>query len=1153
MKKFFKILMVFALLGGATLSCTKDYSQEVVDLKTQDENLKALITSLQSALGGVNQTIETLKANKVDVSVFEAYKAELTADLATLNAAIQKAQGAADAAGALAAENKEAIGKLASDLSDLSKLVNTLQARMDGAEKAIGELEAALAAEVADLEKQIADLKKYTDGQIAALQKALEEQIKQLQTKIGALEEMDVRLSESIKANAAAIDEIKGVLNELENKLETLGGKVETYYAELTGKVAALAGRIQSIVADAPVDANEVSTLVWGGAPEFTANESAANGPASQTITHVHMTFTIVPKECAEALNVENVKLVVTEGLDVTRAPQADLNKEYVPAQVDVEKIGGKVTGRVTVHANIKPKSSANSPAESAYWVALKVNAPDEQNGDYYKMSQFVKATENDEVYKLFDHVSWFCESRKVDSKVPERIVDMRWQPNVVNGTPKPEQTDMKYNKSDLFSEYELRFIMPGGSSMSAAETGALFGITKVDVVPSGVSPAWFDAKHILVTSGNLTKILSFNKNGNVVGFTADFLDGSTTVQNREYVGSQAKYHFGSSDKGENWAMMIGDYPLPGYGLLYTANIIGNTVHADATPDKLDYKWDYEHFAETQPECHIFENCTWNFTLMPLEIAAESWRLTDSIYTKGSTDFFPGRQVGVTTATIDKVAQDLFDFTLTKIPFTEKTQELYAAYHKTDRNSAGNVYTTYSTEIPFTVEPRHDDVKKELSVGIIPNQTNGGTIECDVLAAAFDDFAAAPEKWNGSHTSWGKAKLYQAFISAIAAAYPAGWHPYRIYKDGSTTDIAGTIGNNVSLVPANSGSDDNSIISYGANTFAYDAKYKLVFTATVFKVPFTFTVTLTTSPCPFELVTTPLVKNDTIVLQGRSQWVAADDEYQFTFEQIHFNKYLEVDANGYTSSEDIKLKFTDGKLYRYAESTSPTTAYGTVNFNSLGTMRRSTTTSTSGNYTFVEESNGVLDWNTMGANAFKGRKITVKANLMVGEQTVQSKTLVLVTEEPILKLTTTKAFDLQFTPGEDLVIDLYEALSVKGVYHSPEVKSYEKELLYKPVNGIWAFHKDDVKTPSYAAVLPTIAPAASWTVTLNGQTWAITEGVHYTIVGNILTLKKDNNSGTYKITIPVTLNSCLDGKASEFADFKKISQYAEINITATRL
>ncbi len=1103
MKKFFKILMVFALLGGATLSCTKDYSQEVVDLKAQDENLKALITSLQSTISQLDQTIKTLDANKVDKTVFEAAKAELEAQLKKLE------------------EKHDA------DIAAVQEKIKTL--------------DAAILALQAALDKNVEDL----NAVIKALGERHDDDVKRLEAQLAAL-------FESVEKNIQDISVLKQEVKDLNDNLRELSNRVDVYYQELSGKIAALAGRIQSIVADAPVDANEVSTLVWGEAPVLAANESAANSPAFQTITHVHMTFTIVPKECAEALNKENVKLVVTEGLDVTRAQQADLNKEYVPAQVDVNK----TTGQVTVHANINPKRDVNGGSNSnehAYWVALKVYG-DDGNVEYQKMSQFVKATENEEEYILFNHVSWFRNGSKQTGGVQEITVAMPWQNNVENGNPVETLNAMTYSESDIFGKYELRFIMPGGSSMSAAETGALFGIRDVNVVPSGVSTKWTGADGNPATDP-LDKILTFKKTGNVVDFNAAFLLGSTTAQNREYVGSQAVYQYGVNEG--NPEMTVGGYKLPGYGLKYTAKIIGNTVHADATPDKLDYKWDYVHFNRTVPTCHVAKNCTWNFTQMPLETAVANWRITDSIYIQNTERFFGGRQAGVTTARIDKVAQDLFNFTLDSIPFTTGTQYLYAAYHKIDKNAAQVPYTTYSTEIPFTIGPRHANVETKLSATTTPNLTQGGTVDCDVLDAAFSDYDDTPEKWDGSHTTWGKAKLYNAFIAAISGG---DWNPSKVTIGTGTTDQTG-LHTAFALHPAFTGTStitDDSWISYSAGTVSYGTTYNLTFTKTVFNVTFIFNVTLTTNPSPFTLVTTPYVNNDTIVVQGRSQAVE-NGEYQFTLEQIHFNKYLEVEASpSAPTDEDITLEFlpADGKRYRFSDSTSPinNNAYGVVDFSTIGTMDASDTPNTSGNYTFVENNNGVLDWNTMGVDAFKGRKLTVKATLKINNIAVDSRTLVIVPEEPILKLETKKEFDLDFTPGEDLVIDLYEALKVTGVYHSPEVESYAKELLYYSTYGTvgWRFHNHDVTTPSYAAQLPTISDASMWRAWINGQPWTITEGVQYTIDGNILTLKKDNNPGTFMLEIPVTLKSCLDCGAANFAEFEKISQYAVIKITAVR-
>ena len=126
MKKFFKILMVFALLSGAALSCTKDYSKEIQDVQKQSQELQALITSLQNALNSTNASVAQLSKDvaglstkhKEDIDVLTKKASELEGKIETLKTSVE-----ANAKDIL--QIQEIIGIINLTLKDLEKDIET--------------------------------------------------------------------------------------------------------------------------------------------------------------------------------------------------------------------------------------------------------------------------------------------------------------------------------------------------------------------------------------------------------------------------------------------------------------------------------------------------------------------------------------------------------------------------------------------------------------------------------------------------------------------------------------------------------------------------------------------------------------------------------------------------------------------------------------------------------------------------------------------------------------------------------------------------------------------------------------------------------------------------------------------------------------------
>lgn len=265
-KKFLSAFMLGLLALGTTstmVSC-KDYDDDISSLKSQIKSLEDLIAqkeatinssiaNLQSAIDKANNDHATKAALQEAVTTLEnAIKSE-TADRiakdAELSAAIAKAQGAADAAANLAAENKEAIQKVAGDLATANEKIGTLSTKLAAAETKLGQLEAALeaqktACENADaaLKQEIDDLKKYVDDQDKALKEALQAEIQAVSEKEAADYAELKGLHETLAANVTIIEGNLKVV--MEETIPALSAKL----GELDVLAAALAKDLRSLV-----------------------------------------------------------------------------------------------------------------------------------------------------------------------------------------------------------------------------------------------------------------------------------------------------------------------------------------------------------------------------------------------------------------------------------------------------------------------------------------------------------------------------------------------------------------------------------------------------------------------------------------------------------------------------------------------------------------------------------------------------------------------------------------------------------------------------------------------------------------------------------------------------------------------------------------
>lgn len=1081
MKKFFKILMVFALLGGATLSCTKDVSQDIVDLQAQDVELQKTIEALEATLTAADNALRS------DLVATQSELSTVKSNLATLKTNLEK-------------EIADLKIKVTANATDIA----SLKARVAEAEDAI---------------------------------KALKEEDKKLGDRATELEK---------RADA------------LEAALDTPETGLKARIAALEAKVIALAARIQSIVADAPVG-EELKTFVFG----------------SKKISNLEMQFTISPAECAKGLTTENCEIIVTEGLNISRADAtADVNKAYTPSIVKVDAN----TGKVIVDANIQTKLNE----ESAYWVALRVKGEDEA-GVISKESQFVKAVEG-ETWNLFDNAKWYTvKDNKEVGTTPAgdkdavvfgkvlftKLVDVTWQLD----QPKKEKNYMNpdFKDVDIFGDYTIKFGMPDKKDWSLAEVAEKLGLSAADIVitaPATVTTI-ADAKNRLVTDKTAPeyKLYSFeNKGAKEINLTMAYEEGSVDSKNRELVGSKAMYSYGSNAEVQkeegiidvfNWiierikdiinppvpaptpapaprfAIQIGTEVLNGFGAVYTVDLVGNTIHSLATEDELLYEWDYVHFDKTTRNCFVFEDVVWTSQLDITEVA-EDWK-------RGHSNIYDSKTDAVVDgiADIDKTGINTFTLELDGIKFTDKTQNLYAAYKENYRNSSDVTYTTYSTELPFSVEPRHADVAVALTAAdFLPIQATGNVFA--TTEKVFDVTFADTEAWLGvSHKTDNIAKIAAEFVPTAQTLNAA--------KINGVATTAANAGDFVLTLDKTNGAS----VKTAAGKLEYGKTYTVEFVAyTAFDVDFTYTLTVTTKAMPFSLEYTPISKNEgNVTLMGESQRTNNKGyEYWFSLEEAHFAKYLEVaNADQVPATEVLTLKLGTPVLYAADDKTTAPASLGSVKINGpaaaefLGqknsVKEEADSPETRGTFADVQ----TLDWKLLGENQFRGRTVKVTGYLYAGDKKVAEKPLIFHTQEPIIKVA---AKDCQITrvPGEDSVIDLYEYLDIKGVYDG-----YEAQLFnYVTRHGQKGWKWSSTKAAPYYQTEIVIAPVKDWTATLNGDEFVLTSA-NIKIEDNIVTLVRDNNPGVIVVNIPVQVKSVLDFNDPTIA---RVGQTATIQIVA---
>lgn len=352
MKKFFKILMVLALLSGAALSCTKDYSKEIADVQKQNQDLQALVASLQNALNSTNATVSQLNSTSD----------KQAADIAKIVSDINAQKG--DISALMAdVETIEALSEVFAQLGvDLSEEIE---------DQAL--LIAALQAQAKELEEGIETVEGKATANAAAIAK-IDETLKGIASTLDLLEEGIA----DIEANKTAIAANKTAIAANKTAIET----AQADLAKIKEQIKSLSARLTNIVA-APAKDVEIQTFEWANIKKTTVN----------------MNFIVAPTEAAKAVaegfknGDVDVELYINSGVDRAKARVDSCDYVIIPNKVEAAE-----DGIITISA-IVDTTLANLTAEELskrdgltydYYATLAVSGEDEV-GPWQRVSDPVK------------------------------------------------------------------------------------------------------------------------------------------------------------------------------------------------------------------------------------------------------------------------------------------------------------------------------------------------------------------------------------------------------------------------------------------------------------------------------------------------------------------------------------------------------------------------------------------------------------------------------------------------------------------------------------------------------------------------------------------------------------------------------------------
>lgn len=1065
MKKFFKILMVFALLSGAALSCTKDYSKEIADLQSQNKDLQALVATLQNALNSTNATVSQLSAtSEKHTGEIAQIIADHASDIAEL--------AAKD--GVLAASISELIGKEAQDVEDLKDAIDALD------EKVAGELAQLIVTHNTDIE----NVKTIFDGKLDALKTTLTEALTQKATELqGEIDGLDGRVTVA----EGEIDVIQTTLGEIQTTLETHLGLInenrglidknitdikaaQDAIAKLQKQVASLSARLTNIVA-APAKDIELMKVELGTIQKSILNmefivapESAAKVIADQFAEgKVDVTYALyngidrTKGEQQKKLVVDGIKphkvvangAVITVTADVTEALKEigtlqEGHKRYVTIAVAGEDEAGKFE-RISDPVSPIYKETLNIEFQ---W--YKGNAKVATVSDYTTFQDELKAAKDayeDTVYVRANGTDLYIGAEDADWKTQLPFADN----NILNG-------------------YELKYETRSHKALTIAETADYLGIEASKIAPHFTETTTAPKKTYTLDEYEQVEWSAYpsdKKAHNLFSASASKTDltltaaikalpGSTDPEKAEFVGAYAEV--------ATEPIALGTVKTLGV-VKYTKRIGKHiSTYEAVAPLKAE-------FAFNHPDAYKADS-TYKYQAWLSETDVKRHDHPGSIYPKVSKGVFDPSAASNGSATLAVIqSQAKFcNVTISGVEFKATDKEYMIVWQLEPYKNTSNVQAEdYYDYIDLTVEKYHPAVKVAASCEAYVGRTQQTAIKTDKKAA---DIFANDNTWYLHDTP------LTGEPAALLAWYKNGFgtpSALKIVETGKTTPATGITANTIKL--SVDPTDGYLYVTIPADTqakFKTNQSYTITFTNTIETAKFEYTITLVNKKIEvaikaiegFDLKDSVEVGAKSLQVGGAWTYVINDINLSQYYKIINFDKKNVNDAVTANFKTPASVKYITG-------SSVPCSAVASTTDGSLDPTFK-------------------IQWDTYNKPSFK-----LKAwSAVAGFSQVDTIEVTYWTKTPVKVINTTAKDTLE--AGHAGEFDLFQDFDVRGI-----VDDFTKNLIDHNRGNVkvltvtrtadcpgYGFNE---KLNADGFVAPTVAPIEKWTCTVNDQPYGTQE------------------------------------------------------------
>ncbi len=1081
MKKFFKILMVFALLSGAALSCTKDYSKEIADVQKQNQDLQALVASLQNALNSTNATVSQLTSTSdkqaADIAALASANAETFAeivadhadDVAYLEGLIAdlEAAGAADLAAAV--EELEAAIKAGDE-----KAAAATEEKIAAAIKACDEKAAeALADAVTTCKEDIEKLEKAFDGKIEDLNATL---TAALEAKAKALEEAIEKVEGKAAANATAIAEIEKTLKEIDATLTEYKGLIDKNaeaIAKNAGDIIALGKKIDQNKDDVAAAKKEIEAIKEQIAKLSARLTNIVAAPAKdveiqsfkwKTIekTTVNMNFIVAPAEAAEAVaegfkNEEvNVTLYINSGKTRAAAPDT-CDYVIIPNKVEAKD------GIITISAIVDTTFDSTVKDDWSYYATLAVSGEDKA-GEWERISDPVKPIFGGGAEVTY---AWYANDKAVKTTTATSIegddaIKLGAKDSVALGSDgilyivkkdwdwKSEQLTIK-NIIDGYSP----IIVVGNVAYSSNDFKKAFGLDTLDIAPRFVGlkqtfkePFEWGANNVydeddaakLKADSALFKA-KINTGLPDTGFTINLPEKEE--DQIEVVGKATKF--------EAKKIAFGKIDTCGLGICFVQRI-GKHVEEEKATEAQTVKFGINGTPAQAAKATA--------TFTPVE-----WLTTSILGNMGQANIYDAEDKTVEGASV-KVesisgSSKFVKIEVASVPYAAKEQALKIKWASdTKQNTNGVVVLEHGDYIDLTVEKYHDAVSKDYDFGEVyisrkdvPTTFQSGITAKDVL---------------GAYTDWSiKDVLAKDDSTAIY-----DWFKSNALKNTVPTCAPESVGE-ASEFGFITEKDSIKFAFKKGTEFKEGQKVTIGVKDSIDKViKFNYTFTFTPSAPKVAIATIPgFVQNGQIRVEGK----------------IVDNKYVINDINlaNYFKFKDVDKKYADDEV--------------TVKFTNTPTGIKYDDSDTT--YTLSGKdalpANAKIKWDTLKATRFE---LTAQA-FVQGETSETPVTVTVWTDDPILDPISGVKIDSTLN-GKEAKFELLNGLKIFGTAE-PKKNIYPSDL------GIYGGN-----------VSVNNSDKSDWTCTVNGVDFDVTKLATFNESTNELTYKAHDAVGEVVITIP---------------------------------